>query len=313
MNAPFGRPVYVVGAAALTPFGIGWRGLAQRLARHERPATGAVPPLGAEDQPCEPRHHKMMSRAAYLAAAAVKLILRDPAVAALNIAPADIGCFLGVGASGGDMNELEAMLGESVVAHDFDLRRFGDAGLRASNPLFAFQLMNNFTLCHAAILAGLQGPNAAFFSRGGGTVTALREAAFAIGGGDAPLVLAGGADSGLHPVTALELARADVATPSEGAAVLALAAQSNDATPVRLEHAESPAGASAALASTSETVRVSGADVDAALGHTLAAAPALAWVVAFDLLAARPRGRVRIETTGLDGATAVVELAKEPA
>jgi len=313
MNAPFGRPVYVVGAAALTAFGMGWRGLAHRLAGGERPRTRAVPPLGSEDQPCEPRHLKMMSRSAYLAAAAVKLVLRDAAVAALNIPPADTGYFLGVGASGGDLNELESMLGESVVAEEFDLRRFGDAGLRAGNPLFAFQLMNNFTLCHAAILAGLQGPNAAFFSRGGGTVTALREAAFAVGGGDAPLVLAGGADSALHPVTAFELARAGVTTPSEGAAVLALAAQSNDATPVRLLRAEVLTDGSMAPSPTGDTVCVRGTDLDAAFGHTLAAAPALAWMVALDLLAARAAGRVRVETTGLDGVTAVIELGKEPA
>ena len=99
------------------------------------------------------------------------------------------------------------MLRESVADGAFRSDRFGDAGLRAANPLFAFQLMNNFTLCHGAILAGLDGPNAAFFSRGAGTVRALREAAFAVAEADAPAALAGGADSALHPVTACELAR----------------------------------------------------------------------------------------------------------
>jgi 3-oxoacyl-(acyl-carrier-protein) synthase len=322
MTAPFGRPVYVVGAAALTPFGAGWRGLAARLAAGERPPHHAVPPLEPGDEPCEPRHRKMMSRAAYLAAAVVKMALGDPAVAATGVAPGDIGCFLGVGASGGDMNELEAMLRASVVDGTVELPRFGDAGLRAANPLFAFQLMNNFTLCHAAILAGLEGPNAAFFSRGAGTVTALREAAFAAAGGDAPLVLAGGADSAFHPVTALELAGPGAFPPSEGAAVLALAGQSTaataataatDATPVRLEVAEARAGAPTLRQSTPETIQLNGADVDVALGQTLAAAPALAWAVALDLLRSRPRGRVCVQTTGLDGTTAVVEFVKEPA
>ena len=88
-----------------------------------------------------------------------------------------------------------------------DLVRFGAQGLAAANPMFAFQLMNNFTLCHGAIAAGLQGPSSAFHSRGAGTVTALREAAFAIAGGDVGRACAGGADSALHPVTLAELDR----------------------------------------------------------------------------------------------------------
>jgi hypothetical protein len=236
VSVPFPRPVHVAGAAALTPFGADWRGLAARAAGAATPASLEVPALAPADDPCEPRHRKMMSRAAYLAAAAVRAALREPAVASLDVAPAEIGCFLGVGASGGEISELEAMLRESVAGGAFQLDRFGDAGLRAANPLFAFQLMNNFTLCHAAILAGLQGPNAAFFSRGAGTVRALREAAFAIAEGDAPAALAGGADSALYPVTAFELSRGDArARPSEAAAVLVLSARP---TSVRLHRAE---------------------------------------------------------------------------
>ena len=142
----------------------------------------------------------MMSRAAYLAAAAVHAALRELRRRGPGWGRrADTGLFLGVGASGGDIPELEAMLRESVAGDAFSLDRFGDAGLRAANPLFAFQLMNNFTLCHGAILAGLEGPNAAFFSRGAGTVRALREAAFAVAEGEAPVALAGGADSALIP------------------------------------------------------------------------------------------------------------------
>ena len=40
--------------------------------------------------------------------------------------------------------------------------------------------MNNFTLCHSAILQGPAGPNSAFFSRGGGTLLAISEAMAAL-------------------------------------------------------------------------------------------------------------------------------------
>jgi hypothetical protein len=334
VSAPFPPAVYVVGAAALTPFGLGWRGLAARAAANEPPARTEVPALAPDDDPCEPRRRKMMSRAAYLAAAAVRAALRVPAVAALGVRPADTGLFLGVGASGGEIPELEAMLRESVAGDAFQLGRFGDAGLRAANPLFAFQLMNNFTLCHGAILAGLEGPSAAFFSRGAGTVRALREAAFAVAEGEAPVALAGGADSALYPVTTFELGRSGPPVrPSEGAAVLALVPGSVEATSVRLVRAEvapsfslearrgergpslvvvtaSDPAARASIAADARAQETEIVVVDEVLGETLAAAPALAWAVAFDWLAARPQGRACVLSRGLDGELGVVELAK---
>jgi hypothetical protein len=333
VNVPFPRPVYVAGAAALTPFGPGWRGLAAHVAAGQRPPAPQVPALSVDDDPSEPRHRKMMSRAAYLAAVAVRAALREPGLSGLGVRPDEMGCYLGVGASGGEIGELEAMLRDSVEGGAFRLDRFGAAGLRAANPLFAFQLMNNFTLCHGAILAGLEGPNAAFFSRGAGTVQALREAAFAVAGGDAPAALAGGADSALYPVTAFELARAGAgASPSEGAALLALSARPVEATGVRLLAAEiaggppdvplpgGPLPGLAVVSASDRDVRAAlalaarpGAEtlvLEDALGETLAAAPAIAWTVALDWLAARPQGRARVLSRGPDGELGVVDLAK---
>jgi hypothetical protein len=138
----------------------------------------------------------------------------------------DVGFYLGVGASGGSVEQLTAMLAGSIAGREFSLPRFGDQGLRACNPLFAFQLMNNFTLCHSAILHGTQGPNAAFFSRGTGTVFALLEAVHAILAGECRRALVGGADSSVHSVTWAELVREGWAArglvPGEGASILAL-------------------------------------------------------------------------------------------
>jgi len=53
--------------------------------------------------------------------------------------------------------------------------------------------------------------------------------------------------------------------------------------------------------------------MDDVLGETLAAAPALGWAVAFDWLTARPHGRARIVSRGLDGEIGIVELAREAA
>jgi hypothetical protein len=240
------RPVYVVGAGVVSGRGVDRRGGGGGIASASTPALVVVPALSPEDEPCDKRTRKLMSRAAYLGAAAVKAALADAGWARADDAEPEavsaIGLFMGVGASGGDMTELEAMLDASGAAAGFDLARFGTEGLRAANPLYAFQLMNNFSLCHGAILAGLEGPNAAFYSRGAGTVTALREAAFAVADGDTARALAGGADSALHPVTAAELARggwtARGLVPAEGAALLALADAPRESGCPRLLHAE---------------------------------------------------------------------------
>jgi len=108
------------------------------------------------------------------------------------------------------------------------LARLGGEGLAACNPLLAFQLMNNFTMCHGAIIAGTTGPSGALFSRGVGTTAALVEAVAAIESGECTCAIAGGADSALHPVTRAELARdgfvARGLVPAEAAALVALQA-----------------------------------------------------------------------------------------
>ena len=232
------------------------RGRAQRLRRRLARPGGVRAPrraprarsrcrrCAANDEPCEPRQRKLMSRAAYLGAAAIKLALRarggPPAIP--STAPAS-PCTWASAPPAATWRSSRRCSGTAWTAASSISRDSASAGLTAANPLFAFQLMNNFTLCHGAILGGLHGPNSAFFSRGAGTVTALREAAFAVAGDEAPIALAGGSDSALHPVTRAELGRggwiASDLAPAEGAALLALGATAAPDRPhVRLTRAE---------------------------------------------------------------------------
>jgi Beta-ketoacyl synthase, N-terminal domain len=242
-------PVYIVGAAALSAFGCGWRGLGQALlqqqsgfapARQLAQSHGAVlaseVPALPPAMDVEARARKLMAYPARLAAIALHQALLDAKWlddAAESTGFDDIAMFLGVGASGAAMSELNAMLAASISAHQFCLQRFGSAGLAACNPLFAFQLMNNFTLCHGAILQGIGGANSAFYSRGTGTVAALAEAQYVLASGSAERALAGGADSALHPVSYDQLLREGYVSqgwvPGEGAALLALSLHAGQA------------------------------------------------------------------------------------
>lgn len=228
-------PVAIAGAGAVTPAGVDWRGFGRSVLSKSLESR-RLSPLG-ENGPTRPgfpaaeipepvdvdaTSRRRMSHAARLSAVATRLAVRDAGWAApLD----DTGFFLGVGPSGASIDELAALMRASWRDGALDFGALGTTGLRACNPLFTFQTMNNFTLCHAAIQEGTRGPNAAFFSRGAGTVTALAEAAWAIADRSCPRALAGAGDSALHPMTWAEGAREswlEEVHPAEGAAILAL-------------------------------------------------------------------------------------------
>ena len=349
-------PVAIVGAGAVSAFGIGWRGLGEAVAaghlqpresvllRESHPGTLAseVSEIPAALDAGNARARKLMSRAARLAAIAMREALVDAGFAERR---EEIGAWMGVGASGIAMEDVPAIVSASFVDGGLSLHRLGDQGLMACNPLFTFQTLNNFSLCHGAILEGLGGPNAAFFSRGSGTAVALAEALHALREGDCDRAIAGGADTALHPVTWAELRRegfsAQGLVPGEGAAVLALARGTSSRALGLLESCTAIAGAQAGTTPVSgdlellpqradlvviapwgaparawlgdvAVTRYAGAaivDVSLRLGDSLAATPALAWVAALDLL--RPGERAVVLTLDVDGDLTAAVFRKE--
>lgn len=282
-----------------------------------------------------PRARKMMSRAAYLAARCMAQLVRETGWRD----PETIGCYLGVGGSGGSLDDVAALLEASIVDGEFSLARFGDRGLAACNPLLAFQLMNNFTMCHAAILEGLRGPNAALFSRGAGTIAALAEAEYAVRSGECARAITGGADTPTHPVTRAELERegaiARGLVPMDAVGLLALeVAKPGD---VVMEHAVHASGRDRAIDEAFAPLLPECTDVvviapwgppareelravvrerfaDAALvelgpGESLAASAALAVIAARDALRERT-GRAVVLTLGIDGDPGCVVLSR---
>ncbi|HNN96126.1 MAG TPA: hypothetical protein PKI03_27820, partial [Pseudomonadota bacterium] len=161
-------PVFLCGAGVLGAHGSGYAGLARAIAAGTRwarpshqlaqshPGTFAaeIDPLPEPADPAERRARSLMSRSAVLANLATQTCLRQ---ARPSLPNCELGFYLGVGASGGGMDQLTAMLQASLKDGRLSWERFGDAGLRACNPLYAFSLMNNFTLCHSAILQGPAG------------------------------------------------------------------------------------------------------------------------------------------------------------
>lgn len=344
------KPVAVVGAAAICEAGTGWRGLGEGALVVSSGTYVTLPGMPAEEPLSNPKARKMMSRGAYLAARCLADVMTD-----VSWRRANVGYFLGVGASGGSLDDVTSLLDASIVDGELSLERFGGAGLAACNPLLAFQLMNNFTLCHGAILEGIGGPNAALFSRGTGTTAALIEAIWAINDRDCDHALVGGADSATHPVTHAELEREGFVErgqrPAEGAALIALGDGTTGARTMgiiegaAIVHGQSERSFEECLAATDpmaaslrpidfvviaswgppsgDAVRTWArariqqhvpnahvVDIADMLGDTLAAGPALGWVVALDALVAGHGTHALIVGVGVDGDTGMVRIAR---
>jgi hypothetical protein len=316
----------VVGVGAVSPLGLGWRQLAEM--GQGAPATllpgvqgFQVAELPPASDAGDAKSRRLMSRAARFAAICAREALAEAGWTARE----QVGYWLGVGASGGPLEEIVAMIGASLDDGRVSMARLGEAGLAVSNPLSTFQVLNNFTMCHGAIALGTGGPNGAFFSRGAGTVHALDEAVWALRTGDCTQALAGGADTALHPVTWSELARQGLTglAPGEGGAVLALEARERATAPLAVVESVELGGAvgdgvelvivaPAGDEARRELIALAGArpvvDVSRCFGEALAGGPALAWATAVARLAAGRTRRVAVLSLGTDGDLGVVHL-----
>jgi len=205
------QPIAVVGAAAFCQLGLDWPSFRERcigLLAGRKDTTLQDFPLvvpKAQSKP-EKRQRRLMSRSALLATVALNELLK---ALPWDEQREELGCYMGVGASGGSEEQLFQLLEASRenVGAPFSFQHFGEEGLRSCNPLYAFQILHNFTLCHPSILHGLGGANSAFFSRGAGTTHALSEGAYAVLEGDCQRALVGGADAGRTPMAHAELER----------------------------------------------------------------------------------------------------------
>lgn len=215
-----GAPVGVVATALLAPWASSVDDLYDRQSEPLASAEATEARVALALDRIGAKHRKLMARAAALSTAVVGEVLASRP----EIDRTGAGLFAGVGASDAGLGDFQGLVRASLAEGALCYARLGAAGLAACHPLFAFRIMNNFTLTHPAIAEGLRGPNAAFFSRGAATVHALIEAAWSITEGSCAHALVLGADSSEHPLTLDELAREGHAvTPSEAAAVLVLA------------------------------------------------------------------------------------------
>jgi 3-oxoacyl-[acyl-carrier-protein] synthase II len=196
------RRVVITGIGAVTPIGIGKEALWEGVRRGEsavRPISRFDPSelttqIAAEIRDFDPRDWvegralRRTDRYAQFALAATRLALADSRL--------DLECE--------DRDEIGVYVGSALggIAYGEEQHRsYVNAGLRAVQPLLALAVFGGASVSHIAIDLGITGPNVANANSCASGAIAIGEAFRLIKYGGAQVVLAGGIEAPLAPLT----------------------------------------------------------------------------------------------------------------
>jgi 3-oxoacyl-[acyl-carrier-protein] synthase II len=213
------RRVVITGLGLATPIGQGtdafWNSLerdhsgVRRIQAFDTSALptqfgGEVPGFDPKDylDKKERKHLKMMVRSIQLAVAGAKLAVEDAHIDKEQIDAARFGVELGSAVIPGELGELAAAArvsanGRAVV----DLEKWGEVGIPLIPPTWMLNHVPNMMACHVSILHNAQGPNNTITQSDVASLLALGEAYRIIGRDRADIILTGGADTKIIPIS----------------------------------------------------------------------------------------------------------------
>jgi len=196
------RRVVITGIGAVTPIGTGARGLWEGV-RRERSAVGPITRFDPSPFNChiaaeipdfrpeehlDPKRLKRLDRYSRLAVISGLLALDDACLGPAEFDPERSGVCIG------------SALGGIGCAEEENLK-YQEGGLRAVSPTLALSVFGGAASCNVAIEFGLHGFNTANSDSCASSPIALGNALNAIRRGDADVMLAGGVEAPLFPLT----------------------------------------------------------------------------------------------------------------
>lgn len=213
------RRVAITGLGVVSPVGVGteafWDGLMeaksgvdviQSFDPKSLPSrmAGEINGFDAKKYVQQRKSLKVMSRQAQLAAAATQLALDDAQLPPDRRDPTRIGVSLGAGMINIELDEVGEAVAASTNGHQtFDLRKWGHDGMPHLFPLWMLKHLPNMTACHLSIFHDAQGPNNTILQGDASSNLAIGEAFSIVARGAADVMLAGGADWKIHPMSIL--------------------------------------------------------------------------------------------------------------
>jgi 3-oxoacyl-[acyl-carrier-protein] synthase II len=224
------RRVVITGLGLITPIGTGpeafWtaleegRGGVRRIAAF--PVDGLPNDLAAEvldfnEKAAKalalPKYKKVltkslkyMARDILLAVSAAQLAVADAGLADGDVDPTRIGVDLGAGLISSELDELApAIVHATRPGGEFDYHVYGSEGIPQINPLWLLKYLPNMLACHISILFDCPGPSNTITEAEAASNIAIGEAARIIGRGRADVMITGGADSKIHPLSLVRM------------------------------------------------------------------------------------------------------------
>jgi 3-oxoacyl-[acyl-carrier-protein] synthase II len=225
------RRVVITGLGLVSPLGIGldpfWAALAEGRGGVDRIRAFPVQdlPTDAAGEVVDfdpralaiPRHRKAlakslkyMARDIQLAVAAAQMAIADAGLADGGVDPTRIGLDLGAGLISTELDELAPAINlASNGQGSFDYAAYGRDGLPLITPIWLLKYLPNMLACHISILTDCQGPSNTITEAEAASNVAVGEACRIIQRGRADVMISGGADSKIHPLSLIRMSLLD--------------------------------------------------------------------------------------------------------
>jgi len=228
------RRVVITGLGLVTPLGIGiepvWSALAGRRGAVRKIgafAIGGLPnDVGGEVHDLDkktmidlalPRVKKplrkslnFMARDIQLSVAGAQLAFLDAGLEGAGIDPTRIGVDLGAGLISTELDELAPAIDAGFRSNGmFDFDAYARDGIGTITPIWLLKYLPNMLACHISILLDCQGPSNTITEAEAASNVAIGEAFRIIAKGRADVMITGGADSKIHPLSLVRMSLLD--------------------------------------------------------------------------------------------------------
>lgn len=220
------RRVVITGLGLISPLGSGpdatWTALAEGRggvgAIRAFPVDGLPTTAAAEVRDFDARSYaqpkyrktltkslKYMARDIQLAVAAALTAVADAGLVDGGVDPTRLGVDLGAGLISSELDELAPAIATASKAGPFDFRVYGREGIPMITPIWLLKYLPNMLACHISILVDCQGPSNSITEAEAASCLAISEAARIIARGRADVMISGGADSKIHPLSLVRM------------------------------------------------------------------------------------------------------------
>lgn len=163
--------------------------------------AGELPPFKASKFVKNRKSIKIMARDIQLAVAASNLAAAAAGIDSPTPAPERFGVSMGAGLIPSELDELGVAIAASLDADGgFDTSKYGGEGLANLFPLWLLKYLPNMLNSHVSLECDARGPNNCITCGNAAGLLAIGEAARVIERGQADIMLAGGAESKVHPL-----------------------------------------------------------------------------------------------------------------